>query len=223
MTSGEFGLALKYLKEHAEVRDVLISGGDPLTLSDEKLEYFLKHLRSIKSIEIIRFGTRVPVSLPQRITTKLCEMLKKYHPVFMNIHVNHPSEISQQTMHACGLLADAGIPLGSQSVLLKGINDKPQIFMKLVHDLVKMRVKPYYLYQCDIALGTSHFKTPVSCGIKIIENLRGFTSGFSVPVFVIDAPQGGGKIPLAPDYVISRNKKSIILKNYKQDIYVYPE
>ncbi len=223
MSTGEFFLALDYIKKHPQIRDVLLSGGDPLTLSDEKLEFYLKNIRKINHIEIIRIGTRIPVSLPQRITPKLCNMLKKYNPLFINLHINHPKELATQTKSACNLLADAGFPLGSQTVLLKGINDKQNILTSLFHEMLKLRIRPYYLYQCDIAKGTSHFRTHVSFGLKVIENLRGFTSGIAIPTFVIDTPGGGGKIPLSPDYVISKSRNSIIVKNYEQKVFVYPE
>ena len=192
-------------------------------LADEKLESILKNLREISHVEIIRIGTRVPVVLPQRITPDLVAVLKKYHPLYISLHCNHPKEISPATEIACGLLADSGIPLGSQTVLLKGINDTPKIMMKLMHELMKIRVRPYYIYQCDLAPGTSHFRTAVDVGIKIIESLRGHTTGYAVPTFVIDAPGGGGKVPISPEYVISKNKDSIIIRNWKKEIYVYPE
>jgi lysine 2,3-aminomutase len=223
ISQGEFFLALEYIKNHPEIRDVILSGGDPLILSDEKLEFFLKHLRQIKHIEILRISTRIPVALPQRITPKLCSTLKKFNPIFINIHINHPKELTLQTQIACNMLADNGFPLGSQTVLLKGINDKPQILLKLFHEILKLRIRPYYLYQCDIAQGTSHFRTPVSVGLKIIENLQGHTSGLAVPTFVLDTPGGGGKVPISPNYVISKSRNSIIVKNYEQKVYVYPE
>lgn len=219
----EFKLSLSYLKENKNIRDVLISGGDPLILEDEKIEYYISKIREIEHVEIIRIGTRVPVNMPQRITEKLCQMLKKYHPLYISIHFNNPKEISQETKKACEMLANAGIPLGSQTVLLKGINDKPQIMMKLVHELLKIRVKPYYIYQCDLVPGTEHFRTPISVGIKIIQSLRGFTSGYAVPTYVIDAPGGGGKVPIYPEYVISKSKKGIIFKNYEGKVFFYPE
>jgi len=192
-------------------------------LIDEKLESILKNLREIPHVEIIRIGTRVPIVLPQRITPDLVSILKKYHPLYMSLHCNHPKEISTETKIACSLLADSGIPLGSQTVLLKGINDTPKIMMKLMHELMKIRVRPYYIYQCDLATGTSHFRTSVAAGIKIIESLRGHTTGYAVPTFVIDAPGGGGKVPVSPEYVISKNKGNIIIRNWKKEIYVYPE
>jgi lysine 2,3-aminomutase len=198
ISEGNFDEALKYLKTHRKVRDVLLSGGDPLLLENERLEEFLSRLRAIPHIEILRIGTRVPVSLPQRVTPGLVRMLKKYHPLMMSIHFTHPKEITDAVKKACGDLADAGIPLGSQTVLLKGINDKPSIMKKLVHELLKIRVRPYYIYQCDLAMGTEHFRTSVTTGIQILEKLRGHTTGYAVPTYVVDAPGGGGKIPLAP-------------------------
>jgi len=212
-----------YLKKNEQVRDVLISGGDSLLLPDEKLEEVLKNLRAIKHLEILRIGTRLPVSLPQRIDLSLCQMLKKYHPLYINIHFNHPVEISEETKIACQLLIDHGLPLGSQTVLLKGINDSPAIIMKLMHELLKIRVRPYYLYQCDLATGTEHFRTPISTGLRIMASLRGYTSGLACPTYVIDAPGGGGKVPINVDYVISRARKRTIFKNYQGKIFVYPE
>ncbi|MDD5687039.1 MAG: KamA family radical SAM protein [Elusimicrobia bacterium] len=213
----------EYIRKNKKIRDVLISGGDPLILSDEKIESILKSLRSIEHVEIIRIGTRIPVTLPQRITSGLTAILKKYHPLYVSIHFNHPKEISPETKVACSMLADAGIPLGSQTVLLKGINDTPKIMVRLMHELMKMRVKPYYIYQCDLAPGTSHFRTAIAAGIKIIESLRGHTTGYAVPTYVIDAPGGGGKVPVSPEYIISKSKSNIIIRNWKKEIYVYPE
>jgi lysine 2,3-aminomutase len=215
--------ALEYIRQNKNIRDVLISGGDPLLLSDAKLDSVLSKLRAIEHVEIIRIGTRVPVTVPQRINRELTEVLRKYHPVFMSIHFNHPKEISEETKKACVMLADAGIPLGSQTVLLKGINDKPAVMTKLFHDLLKIRVRPYYLYQCDLANGTEHFRTSLSTGLKIIEALRGYTTGYAVPTFVIDAPGGGGKVPVSPDYVLSKSRKGIIIRNYEGKVFVYPE
>lgn len=213
----------EYLKKNEKIRDVLISGGDVLLLPDEKLEEVLKNLRAISHLEILRLGTRLPVTLPQRITPQLCQILEKYHPLYINIHFNHPKEISPETKFACQLLVDHGIPLGSQTVLLKGINDTPKIMTRLMHELLKIRVRPYYIYQCDLAAGTEHFRTSVSAGIKIIASLRGYTSGLACPTYVIDAPGGGGKVPLTPDYVISRSRKGIIFRNYQGRVFVYPE
>ncbi|MDO8733728.1 MAG: KamA family radical SAM protein [Elusimicrobiota bacterium] len=223
LSAEQLEAAYDYIRKNKKIRDVLISGGDPLMLCDEKLESILKNLREIPHVEIIRIGTRVPVVLPQRITPELVSILKKYHPLYMSLHFNHPKEISTETKIACSLLADSGIPLGSQTVLLKGINDTPKIMMRLMHELMKIRVKPYYIYQCDLATGTSHFRTSVATGIKIIESLRGHTTGYAVPTFVIDAPSGGGKVPVSPEYVISKNKGNIIIRNWKKEIYVYPE
>ncbi len=223
ISNENFLLAVKYIKENKNIRDVLISGGDPLLLPDEKIEYYLKTLREIDHLEILRIGTRLPCTLPQRITEKLCSILKKYHPIYISIHFNHPKEITPEAKKACEMLANSGIPLGSQTVLLKGINDNPSTMMKLMHELLKIRVRPYYIYQCDIARGTAHFRTPISTGIKIIRLLRGFTTGYAVPSYVIDAPGGGGKIPINPDYVISRTRKSIILRNYEGKVFAYPE
>ncbi|MFA6809417.1 MAG: lysine 2,3-aminomutase [Eubacteriales bacterium] len=215
--------ALTYIKSHHEIRDVLISGGDPLTLSDDKLEYLLSSLRKISHVEIIRLGTRIPVVMPQRITPKLVNMIKKYHPVWLNTHFNHPLEITPESEKAISILADAGIPLGNQSVLLKGINDSPDIIKELVQKLLKIRVRPYYLYQCDLSRGIEHFRTPISTGIHIIEMLRGHTSGLAVPTFVVDAPGGGGKIPLQPNYLLSQSKDQVILRNYEGVICTYKE
>jgi len=220
---GAFDEVLKYLKAHRKIRDVLLSGGDPLLLENERIEEFLSRLRMIPHIELLRIGTRVPVTLPQRITPGLVRMLKKYHPLMISIHFTHPKEITDAVKKACGELADAGIPLGSQTVLLKGINDKPAIMKKLLHELLKIRVRPYYIYQCDLATGTEHFRTSVATGIQIIEKLRGHTTGYAVPTYVIDAPGGGGKIPLAPDYLMSRGNGKVVLRNYEGKTFEYPE
>lgn len=215
--------AFEYIKAHNEVRDVLISGGDALCVSDEKLEFVLQKLREIKHVEVIRIGTRVPVVMPQRITKNLCNIIKKYHPVWINTHFNHPKEMTEESMLACKMLSDAGIPLGNQSVLLKNINDCPYIMKSLVQKLVMNRVRPYYIYQCDLAEGIEHFRTPVATGIEIIELLRGHTSGFAVPTFVIDAPGGGGKIPVNPQYLISQSTDKVILRNYEGVLCTYTE
>ncbi len=215
--------ALGYIKKTPTIRDVLISGGDSLLLSDEKLEYIVGSLRKIPHIELIRFGSRTPVVLPQRITPELCNMLKKYHPVYLNTHFNHPKEITPEAEEACARLADAGIPLGNQTVLLRGINDCPYIIKELMHALLRIRVRPYYLYQCDISPGLEHFRTPVSKGIEIMELLRGHTTGLAVPTYVVDAPGGGGKIPVAPTYLISQSPHKVILRNYEGMICAYPE
>jgi lysine 2,3-aminomutase len=192
-------------------------------MSDNRIEYLLSRLRKIEHVEIIRIGTKVPVVLPQRITPSLVDLLKKYHPLFMSIHFTHPDEITPETAYACKKLADAGIPLGSQTVLLKGINDNVETFTKLTHELLKIRVRPYYLYQCDLIPGSSHFRTPVSKGLEIIKGLRGFTSGYAIPHFVIDAPGGGGKIPLLPEYVAGKDEYGYILVNYEGKTYRYPD
>ena len=223
ITQGNFEEVLKYLKSHRKVRDVLLSGGDPLLLENERLEEILSRLRTIPHIELLRIGTRVPVTLPQRITGGLVRMLKKYHPLMISIHFSHPKEITDQVRRACNDLADGGVPLGSQTVLLKGINDKPYIMKKLVHELLKIRVRPYYIYQCDLATGTEHFRTSVATGIQIIEKLRGYTTGYAVPTYVVDAPGGGGKIPVEPVYVVSRGKGKVVLRNYEGKIFEYPE
>lgn len=214
---------VEYVADHPEIRDVLLSGGDPLTLSDERLELIIKKFKAIPHVEIVRIGTRTPVVMPQRITDELVGMLRKYHPIWINVHFNHPNEITPDSERALAKLADAGIPLGNQSVLLRGINDCPQIMKKLVHLLVKNRVRPYYIYQCDLSEGLSHFRTTVARGIEIIEYLRGHTSGFAVPTYVIDAPGGGGKIPIEPQYLISMGAGKIVLRNYEGGIFVYEE
>ena len=219
----DFELQIEYLKHTPQVRDVLLSGGDPLTLAPKLLEELLGRLREIPHIEIIRIGTRVPVFMPMRVTDELCNVLQKYHPLWMNIHVNHPNEITMELDQACDKLTRAGIPLGNQSVLLAGINDCVHIQRKLVQDLVRIRVRPYYLYQCDLVEGAGHFRTPVAKGVEIIEGLRGHTSGYSVPTFVVDAPGGGGKIPLMPNYLVSMSDHKIVLRNYEGFITTYEE
>ena len=215
--------ALEYIEKTPQVRDVLLSGGDALLVSDAKLEYIIKRLRAIKHVEVIRIGSRVPVVCPQRITPELVNMLKKYHPIWLNTHFNHPNEITEESAAACARLADAGIPLGNQSVLLRGINDSVSTMKQLVCGLVKIRVRPYYIYQCDLSMGLEHFRTPVSKGIEIIEGLRGHVSGFAVPTFVVDAPGGGGKIPVMPQYLISQGVGKVILRNYEGVITTYTE
>ncbi|MDE5544399.1 MAG: lysine 2,3-aminomutase [Bacteroidales bacterium] len=214
---------LAYIERTPQVRDVLLSGGDALLVSDEKLEYIIKRLRAIKHVEIIRLGSRAPVVLPQRITPELVKMLSKYHPVWLNTHFNHPNEITKESSEACARLANAGIPLGNQSVLLRGVNDAVSIMKKLVCELVKIRVRPYYIYQCDLSMGLEHFRTPVSKGIEIIEGLRGHVSGYAVPTFVVDAPGGGGKIPVMPQYLISLGGGKAILRNFEGVITTYTE
>lgn len=215
--------AVDYIRSNRKIRDVLISGGDPLMLEDNILEEILKKLRSVSQIEFLRIGTRAPVTLPQRITNGLVSMLRKYAPIWISIHFNHPKEITKRCRFACDILADSGFPLGSQTVLLKGINDRPYIMKKLMHELLKIRVRPYYIYQCDPSKGISHFRTPVAVGINIMEKLRGHTSGYAVPTYVIDAPGGGGKIPVGPNYLISEAKDRYTLRNYKKKIYTYIE
>ena len=215
--------AIEYIRQTPNVRDVILSGGDPLTLNEDRLEWILKELRQIRHLEIIRIGTKMPAVLPQRITSKLTRMLRKYHPLWMSLHFVHPEECTPEAYKACGMLADAGIPLGAQTVLLKGINDSVSIMKDLVHHLLRMRVRPYYLYQCDPISGSGHFRTPVETGIEIIKGLRGFTSGYAIPTYVIDAPGGGGKIPVMPDYVIGKQDGELILKNYEDKIYRYTE
>ena len=223
MPQSQIDAAIDYIAKTPAIRDVVLSGGDSLLLSDEKIERVLGRLRSIPHVEIIRFGTRLPVVLPQRITDDLCSILKKHHPIWLNTHFNHPNEISEDAIHACAKLADAGVPLGNQSVLLAGVNDCVHVMKELVQKLTKMRVRPYYIYQCDLAKGLSHFRTPVAKGIEIIESLRGHTSGLSVPTFVVDAPGGGGKIPVMPNYLISHGTHKAILRNFEGIIATYTE
>ena len=213
--------AFKYLEEHSEIRDVILSGGDPLMLTDAMLEKILKRLREIPHIEIIRLGTRMPVVLPHRITQKLCNMIKKYHPIYVNTHFNHPWEITEESTKACELLADNGVPVGNQMVIMKNVNDKPETVKELVQKLLKIRVRPYYMYMADETKGANHFRTSVETGLKIIEALRGHTSGLAVPQFVIDAPGGGGKIPLLPNYVLHQDEEQVILRNFNNKVYSY--
>lgn len=215
--------AVNYIKLHKEIRDVLLSGGDALCVSDSQLEAIIKPLREIPHVEVIRIGTRTPVVMPQRITPELCNMLKKYHPIWINTQFNHPQEITPEAVQACTRLVNAGIPLGNQSVLLRNVNDCPYIIRSLVQELVKIRVRPYYLYQCDLTEGIDHFRTPVAVGIEIMEMLRGHTTGFAVPTFVVDAPGGGGKIPLGPQYLISQSSDKVILRNFEGVICTYTE
>ena len=219
----ELDAAIAYIQATKKIRDVLISGGDPLLLEDDHLERILSKLRKVPHVEMVRIGTRVPVTCPQRITPALTNMLKKYHPLWMSIHFSHPKEITKEVRRSCGLLADSGIPLGSQTVLLRGINDKPSIMKRLMHELLKIRVRPYYIYQCDLAMGTEHFRTPIAVGMNIIEKLRGHTTGYAVPSFVIDAPGGGGKIPVGPTYLISQDKGKMVLRNYQGKVFEYQE
>ncbi len=213
--------AFEYLEQHTEIRDVILSGGDPLMLTDTMLEKILKRLREIPHIEIIRLGTKMPCVLPQRITENLCEIIKKYHPIYVNTHFNHPWEITPESTKACEMLANAGVPVGNQMVLMKGVNDDPAIVKELMQKLLRMRVRPYYMYMADETKGANHFRTSIETGLNIIENLRGHTSGLAIPHFVIDAPGGGGKIPLLPNYVLHHDEDRIILRNYKKKSYVY--
>jgi len=215
--------AIAYIEATPTVRDVLLSGGDPLTLSDGRLEWLVSQLRQIPHVELIRIGTKVPIVLPQRITSSLTRMLRRYHPLWMSIHCTHPDELTPEMRGACERLADAGIPLGSQTVLLAGVNDEVETMRRLFHGLLQMRVRPYYLYQCDPILGSAHFRTPVQKGLDIIRELRGHTSGYAVPTYVIDAPGGGGKIPLLPDYVIGWDGNDVLLNNYEGRVYRYPD
>ncbi|MDR2611128.1 MAG: lysine 2,3-aminomutase [Clostridiales Family XIII bacterium] len=214
---------IAYIKKTPQVRDVLLSGGDCLCVSDSTLEYIISELRKIDHVEIVRLGSRTPVVMPQRITDDLVNMLKKYHPIWLNTHFNHSKEMTEEAAAACAKLADAGIPLGNQSVLLRGVNDSPKVMRELVQVLVKNRVRPYYIYQCDKSLGLEHFQTKVSAGIEIIECLRGHTSGYAIPTFVVDAPGGGGKIPVMPQYIISQTPQRVILRNYEGVITTYTE
>lgn len=214
---------LDYIRNHPEVRDIIISGGDPLMLGDKKLEYILKSLRTIPHVEILRIGTRMPCFLPQRITPKLVSMLRCYHPLYINVHFNHPDEITEEAANALNLLADAGIPLGNQAVLLKGVNDDPAVMKRLMQKLLIVRVRPYYIYQADYVKGTQHLRTPVEKGIEIMDAIRGWTSGLAVPYYVIDAPGGGGKIPLLPNYIQSVTDEQIVMRNYAGELFVYPQ
>jgi lysine 2,3-aminomutase len=216
-------LALNYIRQTPSIRDVLLSGGDPLALSEDRLDWVLGRLREIPHVEFVRIGTKMPAVLPQRITPQLCRILRKYHPLWMSVHFVHPDECTIEANQACSRLADAGIPLGSQTVLLKGVNDNVEAMKKLMHKLLLMRVRPYYLYQCDPISGSSHFRTPVSKGLEIIQGLRGHTTGYAVPTYVIDAPGGGGKIPLQPDSVIGREDGFLLLRNYEGKIFRYPD
>ena len=219
----DFEAVYQYLEEHTEVRDVLLSGGDALLLSDDKLRKILTRLRAIPHIEFLRIGTRIPIFLPQRITPELCAMLREFHPLWMSVHVNHPRELTTEVRDALGRLADAGIPLGNQSVLLAGVNDNPDTMRALIHKLLRCRVRPYYLYQCDLIHGSAHLRTSVAKGLEIMENLRGHTTGYAVPQYVIDAPGGGGKVPVSPGYVVYHDKEKVVLRNYEGRIFEYPE
>jgi lysine 2,3-aminomutase len=211
-----------YIRQHTEVRDVILSGGDPLMLSNRRLEAILRAVRSIPHVEIIRIGTRIPVTWPQRVTPGLCRMLRRFHPLYVNTHFNHPREITPESSRACGLLADASIPLGNQSVLLRGVNDRPDVMKELVQKLLTIRVRPYYIYQADLVRGTDHFRTSVQMGLNIIRALWGHTSGLAVPHYVIDAPRGGGKVALIPDAVVAFDEHEIALRNFEGEVYRYP-
>jgi lysine 2,3-aminomutase len=213
---------LDYIRHHPQVREVLLSGGDPLLLPDSQIEFILRELRSIPSVKVIRIGTRVPCTLPMRITPELVDILKKYHPLYINTHFNHPAEITLEASAACTLLADAGIPMGCQTVLLKGVNDSPETMRELLLKLLEIRVKPYYLFQTDLTRGTNHFRTPTVTGIKIMRSLIGHISGLAVPTFALDSPGGKGKIPLTPDYILTRGD-NLVFENYRGEICTYPE
>ncbi len=223
LSDERFRAALNYISEHKEIRDVLISGGDPLTLSDDRIEEIISAVRKIPHVEVIRIGSRAPVVMPQRITEELAAMLAKYHPLYINTHFNHPAEVTSESERACALLADHGIPLGNQSVLLRGVNNCPMVMKELVHALVRIRVRPYYIYQCDLTWGLEHFRTTVSEGLEIVEFLRGHTSGFAVPTYVVDAPGGGGKIPLSPQYIMSMGTDTVVVRNYEGVLSAYHE
>src|SRR5688572_19385612 len=219
----EFDRQIDYIRRTPSIRDVLLSGGDPLLFSDDKLEHLLTELRSIKHVEFLRIGSRIPIFLPQRITPQLCAMLRKYHPLFLSIHANHPRELTTEVRDGLGRLADAGIPLGNQSVLLKHVNDDATVMRALLHKLLMCRVRPYYLYQCDLISGSAHLRTSVSKGLEIMESLRGHTTGYAVPQYVIDAPGGGGKVPVNPDYVLSRAGGRVVIRNFEGKVFEYPE
>ena len=219
----EFEKQIEYIRRTPAVRDVLLSGGDPLLLSDEKLEYLLGRLREIPHVEFLRIGTRIPIFLPQRITPALSAMLKKYHPLFMSIHSNHPRELTTEVREALGRLADAGVPLGNQSVLLRNVNDDATVMRALVQKLLMCRVKPYYVYQCDLIAGSAHLRSSVRKGLEIMESLRGHTTGYAVPQYVIDAPGGGGKVPVNPDYILSRDEDRVVIRNFEGKTFEYPE
>jgi lysine 2,3-aminomutase len=223
VTEKTIAMGIEYIRSHPEVRDVLLSGGDPLMLSDGKLEQIIASLRAIPSVEIVRIGSRMPCVLPSRITEDLCNMLRKYHPIFLNTHFNHPREITPASREACERLANAGIPVGCQTVLMKGVNDDPATMKELMHKLLLMRVRPYYLYQADLTRGTNHFRTRVEVGLEIIKALRGHTTGFAVPQFAIDAPGGGGKIPLLPEYLLDLGENEVVMRNFEGRQYRYPQ
>lgn len=219
----EFERQIAYIEQHPEIRDVLLSGGDPLIFNDEKLEYLLSRLRAIRHVEFLRIGSRIPIFLPQRITPELCSMLKQYHPLFISVHVNHPRELTTEVRAALGRLADAGIPLGNQSVLLRHVNDSVPVMKALVQKLLMCRVRPYYLYQCDLIQGSSHLRASVDEGLKIMDQLRGWTTGYAIPQYVIDAPGGGGKVPVNPGYILRRTTERVIIRNFEGRVFEYPE
>src|SRR5579863_7258901 len=219
----EYDKQIAYIAAHPEIRDVLLSGGDPLLFSDEKLEFLLTKLRAIPHVEFLRIGTRIPIFLPQRITPELCAMLKQFHPLFISVHTNHPRELTTEVREGLGRLADAGIPLGNQSVLLKHVNDDADVMKALMQKLLMCRVKPYYIYQCDLIAGSAHLRAAVSKGLEIMEKLRGHTTGYAVPTYVIDAPGGGGKVPINPEYVLCRNAGRVLIRNYEGKVFEYPE
>jgi len=219
----EFDRQIAYIAEHPEIRDVLLSGGDPLLFNDEKLEYLLGRLRAIPHVEFLRIGSRVPIFLPQRITPELCAMLRQFHPLFVSVHTNHPRELTTEVREALGRLADAGIPLGNQSVLLRHVNDDPVVMEALVQKLLLCRVRPYYIYQCDLIAGSAHLRSTVSRGLEIMDSLRGHTTGYAVPQYVIDAPGGGGKIPVNPGYILRKSANKVILRNFEGKVFEYPE
>jgi len=221
LSTATYDAAFDYIRKNKKIRDVLISGGDPLILPNHLLAYLIRKIREIPHVEFIRIGTRMPVSLPQRVTPELAQILKEHGPIWMSLHFTHHKEVTARVREACALLADNGIPLGSQTVLLRGINDKPRTMKKLMHELLKIRVRPYYIYQCDPVVGSRHFRTPINAGLKIIESLRGHTSGYAVPTYVVDAPGGGGKIPISPNYVVSSHGGKYTLRNYDAEHYIH--
>ena len=218
-----FDAQIDYIRRTPSVRDVLLSGGDPLLLSDDKLRHLLSQLRAIPHVEFLRIGSRIPIFLPQRITPELCAMLREFHPLFISIHSNHPRELTTEVREALGRLVDAGIPLGNQSVLLRDVNDDPVVMKALVQKLLMCRVRPYYIYQCDLIAGSAHLRSSVARGLEIMESLRGHTSGYAVPQYVIDAPGGGGKVPISPEYVVSRDAERVIIRNFEGKVFEYPE
>jgi lysine 2,3-aminomutase len=219
----EFDRQIAYIAAHPEIRDVLLSGGDPLLFNDEKLEFLLSRLRAIPHVEFLRIGSRIPIFLPQRITPELCAMLKQYHPLFMSVHVNHPRELTTEVQQALGRLADAGVPLGNQSVLLRHVNDDLETMKALVQKLLRCRVKPYYLYQCDLIAGSAHLRSTVARGLEIMDGLRGHTTGYAIPQYVIDAPGGGGKVPINPGYILRKTADKVLIRNFEGKVYEYPE